>query len=84
MIVVLLLVTLGIFVVFQVLIARRERQRSEKEFPPLSDAEFVARCTPGVDPDVALRVRRIVADSLGVSYEMLHPSTRFWEDIGAD
>ena len=31
----------------------------EKRFPPISDEEFVARCTPGTDPAVALRVRRL-------------------------
>jgi hypothetical protein len=53
-------------------------------FPPISDEEFVARCTPGTDPDVALRVRRIIASHLAVEYERVHPSMSFIEDIGAD
>jgi hypothetical protein len=33
------------------------KPRFERRFPPISDAEFVARCTPGTDPAVALMVR---------------------------
>ena len=53
-------------------------------FPPISDEEFLARCTPGTRPEVALKVRRIVADHLAVEYERIHPSMNFIEDIGAD
>jgi hypothetical protein len=52
--------------------------------PAISDEEFVARCTPGTSPDVALRVRRIFAEHLAVDYERVHPSMNFIEDIGAD
>jgi hypothetical protein len=55
-----------------------------RRFPPLSDAEFVARCTPGTDPAVALRVRRMIADWSGVEYERIHPSLRFVDDLGRD
>jgi hypothetical protein len=62
-----------------------ERLRCFNErFPPISDAEFVARCSPNVNPQLALRVRRIVADNLGVSYDRIYPSTSFADDIGAD
>ena len=67
-------------------VARQKRIAAvfAERFPPLSDAEFVARCTPGTDPDIALRVRRIVADKLGVEYERIYPSTRFVDDLGLD
>ena len=65
-------------------LAKRNRAAFAERFPPLSDAEFMARCTPGTSPEVALRVRRIVADHLAVRYEQIHPSTRFVEDLGAD
>ena len=52
-------------------------------YPPISDAEFVARCSPGTSPEVALKVRRIVAEFFGVEYERVHPSTRFFEDLAA-
>jgi hypothetical protein len=63
---------------------RRNQEAFEARFPPISDAEFVARCTPGTRPEVALKVRRIVADTLGVEYERIYPSSRFVEDLGAD
>jgi hypothetical protein len=56
----------------------------ESRFPPISDDEFVARCTPGTSRRVALTVRRIVAEHLAVEYERIHPSMRWIEDIGAD
>jgi hypothetical protein len=66
-------------------IADRMRKAAfEARFPPISDEEFVARCTPGTSPDVALRVRRIIAKHLAVEYERVHPSMNFIEDIGAD
>jgi hypothetical protein len=75
--------SLGILLVC--LIRAKRRQRAfEERFPPISDAEFLARCTPGANPDVALRVRRIVADALGVEYERIYPSSRFVDDLGAD
>src|SRR6476646_800611 len=55
-----------------------ERQRLaafRKRFPPISDEEFMAQCPPGTSRDVALRVRRIVADSLGVEYHRVYPSS---------
>jgi len=81
-----LLAALILFGVFFVCFysTKRESAYFEKRFPPISDVEFMARCTPGASPDVALRVRRIVADRLGVEYERIHPSTRFVDDIGAD
>jgi hypothetical protein len=61
-----------------------EQRSFEERFPPLSDAEFVARCQPGTNPEVALKVRRIVAEHFAVEYARVHPSTTFIEDIGAD
>jgi hypothetical protein len=52
-------------------------------FPPISDEEFLARCTPGTNPDIALRVRRVVSEHLDVPYERIHPSARFIQDLGA-
>lgn len=65
----------------------REQNRRiafELRFPPISDAEFLALCAPGTKPHIALRVRRIVADHLGVDYSRVYPSSRFVEDLGAD
>ncbi len=56
----------------------------KERFPPISDAEFLARCRPGVNREVALKVRRIVAEYFAIEYERVHPSMTFIEDIGAD
>ena len=61
--------------------AKRRRIAFEEHFPPISDNEFVTRCTPGTDPVVALQVRRILADCLYVEYERIYPSSRFVEDL---
>lgn len=66
------------------LCAKTRQARFECQFPPISDAEFVARCAPGTDPAVALRVRRVLSDCLNVEYERIHPSARLVEDLGAD
>ena len=71
-------------VAYCVIRARYQRADFERRFPPISDAEFVARCDPGTNPDIALRVRRIVADQLGVEYERVYPSSSFVVDLGAD
>jgi hypothetical protein len=64
-------------------VAAQDRAAFEESFPPISDAEFLARCTPGTNPEVALKVRRIVAEYFGIEYERVHPSTQFIEDLDA-
>ena len=63
---------------------RPDREDLNRLFPPISDKEFLARCTPGTSPEVAIKVRRIVAEMLPVDYERVYPSSRFVEDLGAD
>jgi hypothetical protein len=70
-----------------ILVAWDERKRLadfEERFPPISDEGFVARCSPGTDPAVALKVRRVLAESLCVEYERIHPSARLMQDLGAE
>ena len=43
--------------------------------PPMSDEEFLSQCSPGVSPEIALRVRAIVSESLGIDYERVYPHT---------
>jgi hypothetical protein len=64
-------------------VVKWDRAAFEERFPPISDAEFLARCSPGTDPEVALKVRRIVAEYFGIEYERVHPSARFVEDLDA-
>jgi hypothetical protein len=73
---------LGVFIIFLIFMSRKRQELFETRFPPISDAEFIARCAPGVRPEVALKVRRIVADNLGIQYERIHPSSRFVQDLG--
>lgn len=61
-----------------------DRAAFNERFPPISDEEFLSRCTSGTRPEVALKVRRIIADNLGVEYERIYPSTSFIDDLGAD
>jgi hypothetical protein len=82
-----LVIALGVLIVSVAVVcaisAKRRSESFRERFSAISDAEFMARCTPGTDPKVALRVRRIVADCLGVDYERVYPSSRFVEDLGA-
>jgi hypothetical protein len=68
-----------------VIVACEARRRADfnKRFPPITDDEFLAACPPGTDPVIALRVREIVSEQLGVEYARLHPAMRFVEDLGA-
>jgi hypothetical protein len=67
-----------------VVVALRSRDPFRHRFPPISDAEFVARCPPGTDPAVALKVRELVARHFVIEYARVHPSMSFVEDIGAE
>ena len=50
---------------------------------PVSDEEFIAACN-SQKPEIALRVRAIIADQLDVPEQYLHPDDRFVEDLRAD
>ena len=63
---------------------RRKQVAFEERFPPISDDEFMQRCPPGTSRAVALKVRRIVADQLGIEYERIYPSSTFVNDLGCD
>lgn len=58
------------------------RKPAVDRWPPISDEEFLRRCGPGVDPQRALMVRRIVANQLGIDYDRVYPEQRFVEDLG--
>jgi hypothetical protein len=64
--------------------ARRRNRLFKERFSPMSDEEFVQQCGAGTNPEIALRVRRIVSDQLGVEYERVHPSSSFVNDLGAE
>lgn len=60
----------------------RDREAFHEGWPPISDDEFLEACPLGTDRFIALRVRRIVSEQLGVEYLRLHPGMRFVEDLG--
>lgn len=74
---------LGFHILRRVLELRRIDE-FKRRFPPLSDDDFVARCGPNTNRQIALRVRQIVADQLGVEYARIYPESFFVDDLGAD
>jgi hypothetical protein len=68
----------------EVILAKRRKAKFKERFPPISDAEFMALCPPGTNSKIALKVRRILSDQLGVEYERIYPSSRIVDDLGAD
>ena len=62
-------------------VERRKRLRFDHQWPAISDDEFVAACATGTSRDTALRVRRIIAEQLGVPYERIHPDQHFVDDL---
>jgi hypothetical protein len=65
------------------IIERPRRKVFNERFPPISDDEFMARCPPETNREIALRVRGIVSDSLGIDCERIYPSSRLVEDLDA-
>jgi hypothetical protein len=63
--------------------AQRTIERFNERFPAISDAVYLARCSPGTDPQIALRVRGILAESLGVEEQRIYPSARLMKDLDA-
>lgn len=63
---------------------KRKREAFDQRFPPISEAEYLALCAPGTDPQVALAVRRILSEALCVDYQRIYPSSRLIEDLGAE
>lgn len=58
---------------------RRSRAAYVARFPPLTNAEFLAGISPGVRPDVALKVRQVLSDVYGVEPATIHPQATLIE-----
>ena len=71
-------------VIWVIIVNIQEQRRLSKKFPPISDDEFLARCSPGTNPQIALKVRKIVAESLGIKYEQIYPLASFMGDFGVE
>jgi hypothetical protein len=74
----------GLLMVAGVMSIWRQVTDFNARFPPIDDDEFIRRCGPGVNRDVAIRVRRIVSEQLGIEYERVYPEQKFVEDLGCD
>ena len=55
-----------------------------REWPAISEDEFMSRCPDGTDREIALKTRRIVAEQLGIPYEHVYPEQNFVKDLGCD
>lgn len=60
------------------------RKSLRERFPPISDEEFMTRCRPGTRPEIALKVRRIIADCLAREYDCIYPGSRLVADLDAE
>ena len=52
------------------------KQEYARTHPPISDEEFLKLCSSDVRPEMALKVREIIADAYGVDREEIYPDTR--------
>ena len=60
---------------------KRRVAKFNERFPPIDDHEFLRRCGPGAKRDVALRVRRIVSEQLGIECERIYPEQSLVDDL---
>ena len=62
-------------VIFAMVFALEMKKAADfnERFPPIDDDEFIRRCRPGVNRGIALRVRRIISEQLGIQYERVYP-----------
>lgn len=70
-----------VVVVLIVLCVCQHSSQSEIEFEPqpcVTDEEF-CELMPEISPDIALRVRAVIADSTGWDREEIHPGTKIIE-----
>ena len=50
----------------------------------IDDEEFIRRCGPGVSRHVAITVRRIISERLGIEYERVHPEQSLLRDLDCE
>lgn len=79
------LILISLFTIFIVVMCYRSNGvPSQDKWPPITEDEFIRRCSPGVDRERALKVRRIISEQLGVDYDRIYPEQKFVEDLGCD
>lgn len=79
-----LLLLFGPPILIWVIFAIRGTRRWNEKFPPISDDEYMARCSPGTNREIALKVRRLLVDCLNIEYGRIHPSATLQGDLGAE
>lgn len=84
MAVLLFLVCVALFVAVGLVFDHRFTAEWNEQWPKITEEEFLAKCTPGANPEIALKVRRIISDQLCIEYERIHPEMRIVEDLKAD
>ena len=67
-----------------VMVCELDQIPARDKWPPITDDDFIRRCSPGVDRERALTVRRIISEQLGVEYARVYPEQRFVQDLGCD
>ena len=75
----LLVILLVLFVI--AFFSMAQSKRWYEKWPAIDDEEFLARCPAGTNREVALKVRRIVAEQTGVEYEHVYPDQSFVDDL---
>ena len=75
--IILLLALLAVITIFSL----AESRKWYEKWPAIDDDEFLARCPPGTDREVALKVRRIVAEQTGIEYGHVYPEQSFVDDL---
>jgi hypothetical protein len=53
----------------------------DKKWPPIDDDEFLRRCPPETNHEIALKVRKIVSEQTGVDYHRIYPEQKFVDDL---
>ncbi|WP_425613944.1 hypothetical protein NA78x_003791 [Anatilimnocola sp. NA78] len=76
-----MLALVGAWLLICNLMGRCWKNAFEAKFPPITDDQFMARCQPGTSREVALKVRRIISEQLGVEYERIYPESSFVSDL---
>lgn len=79
--IVLTLVLAALFLLAMLVWSVKRERDFKRKWPTISDDEFVAMCSPGTDRNRALKVRRIIAEQLGIPYEHIHPEQSFVDDL---
>ena len=75
--VILVLLLIAVVVVVVEMCSETSIANFEKKYPPISDEEFLSRCGEGVNAEVALKARRIVANQTQIDYERITPDMTF-------